>query len=286
VTEEKKERLKSKKNLPSDKIGQWKLIYEILFPGEEIPSPCMYHRLTCFELNAKYLTDYNDHRSPAREIPRRTPTVPAESAQSMHSTLTAGSGSRDSEEIRRFEEACKGRLSEQFRMIVESELRDFISGIPEKIRDACDAVRTSVIQSSQHPNSEGSSTYNGDPLGSIDEVPRQADGLFGSAPRCSGTRTIASIPACFDIPPPQEPLMQMPTLEQAKGATCHTADSTYYSIEQTSHCKSNHKFSDKTTEVTSTSDDATNSSTLANPLGGLFLTSPLRPTFDLGPAWI
>jgi hypothetical protein len=42
VTEAKKERLKSKK-VPHDKIQQWNLIYEILFPGEDIPTPCMSH---------------------------------------------------------------------------------------------------------------------------------------------------------------------------------------------------------------------------------------------------
>ncbi|KAH0551516.1 hypothetical protein GP486_007267 [Trichoglossum hirsutum] len=285
VTEEKMERLRSRKNLPSDKVGQWNRIYEILFPGEEIPSPYFNdHQPTEGEPISAYSHEGFSAQtpSPLSGVPKRSSEALSESSYSKHSSVATGYGSRDSEIIREFEESCKRRLSGEFLTMIESDLRSFMSRIPGRIQDACDAARASVMLSSQHPDSESPGTYNGDSLASVGGVQRQMDRISGRASGYSGANTFGSIPACFDTPPPQEPSKQMPTLEQVRDRPqqpCYTADSAYYGSEQIDHTESSHGPSGKTAEVAPISGDATNS-TRANLSDHIFLISPDQPSFE------
>jgi hypothetical protein len=181
-----------------------------------------------------------------------------------------------------FEQMCKNRLSEEFQVVMESELRSFVSGIPEKIRDAYDAVRTSVIQSSLPPNSEVSSDYARNSLPSVKEAPASTNEYFGNELGFSDSNNFDSILACFNPPPHQESFMQMPTLDQAKNATqwpCHTIkDSAYYSAEQVD-CHIPNGPLKETTEVAPTNDNTKNN-TRTDHMGDICLTSPSRETFD------
>ncbi|KAH0541563.1 hypothetical protein FGG08_003975 [Glutinoglossum americanum] len=218
VTEEKKERLKSKKDIPHDKLSQWNLIYQILDNGATELSQALHG-------NEPSYSAYGISKNLAEK---------AQSIRSSFSMENGSIGSRTPEEIKRIEGAYRQRLSDEFRMVMESELRSVMSGIPDKIQDALDTIRTSVIRSSVPSNPEISSIYARSSLHSVQEVSALTDGHSSHEPELNDFNDF--LVACYQPPPLQEPSLQVPTLELAKSCNqqpCHTlGDSAYGSAEQ------------------------------------------------------
>jgi hypothetical protein len=261
VTEKKKERLKSKGGLPKTKVGQWNLIYEILFPGDPVPSPCKQAFLQLKRFLPQLcslLTCPKDQGEigPTREgslsnVSRESYTGEAfghvgeqftQNAQEITEGLMQGIGqspttqipptrSRDSDDFRRMEEALEGRrLLERVCSMLESRL-------PDTILDARDSIIAEEGQSA-FLNAQNRTS-----LPSVDEspfisslLPRPlAPGWHPAQQMNYANYDYTLIPDCFSVPPPQEPSAQGPGLDQAKGMTLRPdaarSDSDYYSGE-------------------------------------------------------
>jgi hypothetical protein len=181
------------------------------------------------------------------------------------------SRSRESEEFSQIEKICEERLSECFQMLIEPRLQSIASQTTEAIRDARSSIIAELRHSGQFTflsNSEASSIHTRNSLPSVaeDSTSMNVQSTITVSPVATQmavqTNNIVSTSTCLDDPPPPDPSMLAPTLEQARSNTiqpCYTVvDSGYHSSESVvGHDESNVP-TNQTAETSITNADSTN----------------------------